>query len=71
MLPVERVAVQEVLAPRMVVADSEAQALRRVVVVEAVQRSAISTMVVVVVLVLVVGSCSRIRQPAATGDGEY
>ena len=58
-LPVERVAVQEVLAQRMVVADSEAQALRRAVVVEAVQRSAISTMVVVVVLVLVVGSCSR------------
>ena len=58
-LPVERVAVQEVLAQRMVVADSEAQALRRAVVVEAVQRSAISTMVVVVVLVLVVVSCSR------------
>jgi len=71
-LPVERVAVQEVLAiPLAQMAASVRQARHRVAVVAADTRLAHLTTVVVVVLVQQVGSCSRIRQPAATGDGEY
>jgi len=60
------------LGRRTVAADSEAQARHRVVVVVAVQRSAMLTTVAVVELVQLVGSCLHIRLPQPViDDGEF
>ena len=73
MLLVERVAVQEVLGQQTAsTTDSVLPARHRAVVVVAVRHSARLTTVAVVVLVLVVGSCSRIQlRQVADDDGEY